>query len=381
MKTPDALRDRLRRQWRNGETRQRRLLEERAWPLTLPIGKPAPATLLGNLAAVRTHIEQWRKVTVGEVQWESVNYRSLAEPVELPIGWILHSPEQWIEAMADPEIRREYRLVSGVIDAVDLLFHPLITRQRQLLLSRGAEEAIQACTVAQELTPGCADGRSLRALSIAGCDSKFFERNRGLLSRLLELRFGEGSMDQGLEAFLDAADEGEHWLLIAPLERDLLPFEQLRLRSSELRRTALPGSHLLVVENERSLYQLPPLPNTIAILGAGLNLGWMRAGWLADKTLAYWGDLDTWGLSMLATARGHQPDLTALMMDEATLSAHASLHAVIEQVKTELEPPAGLGEEEQTLYRKLHGLEKGRLEQEFISVEVVHRELSRWRSS
>lgn len=81
--------------------------------------------------------------------------------------------------------------------------------------------------MAAQVTPGCADGRLLQALSIVGCDSKFFERNCPLLTRLLELRFGPAVAEQGLEGFLGALDEGEHWLLVAPLEPDLLPFEQL----------------------------------------------------------------------------------------------------------------------------------------------------------
>jgi len=52
MRTPDALRDKLRGQWRNGGTRRRRLLRQDQWPLTLPIGKPAPALVAGDIAAV-----------------------------------------------------------------------------------------------------------------------------------------------------------------------------------------------------------------------------------------------------------------------------------------------------------------------------------------
>jgi len=376
MKTPDALRDKLRGQWRNGGIRRQRLLGQGQWPF----GKPTPALVVGDIAAVRAHIERWRGVRIGEVRWEAVGYRSLAAAVELPVSWVLHSAEQWVEAMADADIRREYRLLSGVMAAVDPQFHPLIVRQRQLLLARGAEETIRACAVADRLTPGCADGRPLRALSIAGCDSKFFERNRPLLTRLLELRFGPAVAEQGLEGFLGALDEGEHWLLVAPLEPDLLPFEQLRLRSSELRRSGLPGSHLIAVENERSLYQLPPLPGTVAVLGAGLNLSWLQAPWLDDRALAYWGDLDTWGLSMLAMARLQQPHLKALMMDAATFSKLAPRHAVVEPVKADPQPPTGLDAQEQVLYRDLYDREKGRLEQEFVPMELVHRVVNRWHS-
>lgn len=378
MKSPDTLRDKLRRQWHSGSSRRQRLLGRSPWPLVLPIGKPTAAQMTRELATVRGHIDQWRRVKVGTVSWEAVNYRSLADSVELPISWRLDSPAHWVEAMADAGIAREYRLLTAIIDAVDPQYHPLLVPLRQQWLSRGADETILACTVADQLQPGCAAGRPLRALSIAGCDSKFFERNRALLTRLLHQRYADGVGEQGLEAFLGAADEGEHWLLVAPLETGLLPFEQLRLRSSELRRGALPGSHLLVIENERSLYQLPPLPGTVAVLGAGLNLGWLQAGWLEDKVLAYWGDIDSWGLTMLADARRHQPGITALMMDTETFDRLAA-HTVVEPVRADAQPPTGLNTAELALYRHIHRCDRGRLEQEFIPTAEVHRATRHWR--
>ena len=378
MKTLGTLRTSLRRQWHNAGTREARLLDTGQWPLILNIGKPTATQVTGELAVVREHIGQWRRVGVGEVRWQAVNYRGLAETVELPLSWVLHSADEWVAAMVDAQVAREYRLIVAVIDAVVPLFRPMLVRQRQQWLSRGAAETIQACEVAATLEPGCANGRPLRALSVAGCDSKFFERNRPLLTRLLALRFGEAVGEQGLEGFLGAPNEGEHWLLVVPLGAGLLPFDQLRLRSSELRRTALPGSRLLVVENERSLYQLPALADTVAVLGAGLNLSWMQADWLAARSLAYWGDLDTWGLSMLATARLHQPGISALLMDQATFDVLAPDYAVVEPVAAGANPPQGLDSGEQALYRRLLASPRGRLEQEFVPMARVQRAISGW---
>jgi hypothetical protein len=133
-----------------------------------------------------------------------------------------------------------------------------------------------------------------------------------------------------------------------------------------------------MVENERSLYQLPPLLGTIAILGAGLNLGWFKAGWIGEKSIAYWGDIDTWGLSMLATARSHQPDLTPLLMDEATFDCCCKENAVAEPVIAGQSVPAGLTQQEAALYLRLCRLENGRLEQEFVPQERVAKVIARW---
>lgn len=51
--------------------------------------------------------------------------------------------------------------------------------------------------------------------------------------------------------------ELQHWVLVAPLQDGLLPFRRLRLTTSELHTTALPARRILLMENERSLHQLP----------------------------------------------------------------------------------------------------------------------------
>jgi hypothetical protein len=204
------------------------------------------------------------------------------------------------------------------------------------------------------------------------------ERHRTLMTQLLDVLF-DGEVDNlGLEGFLGALDDTDHWLLIAPLGRGLLPFRQLRIRAKELMAATLPGSRVLVVENESSLYQLPQVSDTVAILGAGLNLGWLEAPRFDGKQLAYWGDLDTWGLQMLATARVYRPQLRALLMTRDILDAYAALSAVPELSPAAESPPIALTESESMLYRHMLTLERGRLEQEFLPADQVHHAVATW---
>ena len=113
------------------------------------------------------------------------------------------------------------------------------------------------------------------------------------------------------------------------------------------------------------------------MLGAGLNLGWLAAPWLQERSVAYWGDLDTWGLHMLATARSHLPHLHALLMDAATFSTHQSL-AVAEPVHAPESACDTLQPDEKALMGHLRAQEKGRLEQEFLPTDVVHRAVRAW---
>jgi len=372
VKSPTELRKRLARQWHNANLRENRLLQASHWPLSLNIGKPNPQLVVENPAALREHIRQWKTIDVGEVHWKPQNYRDTSAPLSVPERWILHSPSDWIAACENESLHQEFSHFAGIVKASDPIFHHIILRQRSLVMARDAKEVILACQVALKLSPGIAAGKPLRALSLAGCDSKFFERNRALLILMLSVRFGEAVRDQGLEAFLGAAEDKEHWLLIASLQDELLPFQQMRVRASELMLKPMPASHIVVVENEKCLHQLPPLPDTIAILGAGLNLSWLKADWLRQKHVLYWGDIDTWGLSMLAMARRYLPQIKPVLMTKAVFDKCAEQSAVIETTTAGNEPPAGLSRHESLLYNYLLSQKNGRLEQEFIPESLVY---------
>ena len=378
LKSPDQLATLLIRQWHSADKREDYLLDPQNWPMEIPIGRPSPALFTHQTARVREHIARWRSVTVGEVQWQDTAFRSAAEPVSLPLQWQLSSPEEWAQASGDAQVQLELRRLCYLLDRVDPRFHALLVRQRGLWRERHDEEVVQAAALAIELEPGVAAGRPLRGVALAGIDSKFIERNRGFVTALLDIRF-EGQVSQlGLTSFLDAADESDHWLLVAPLAPGLLPFAQQRVRARELMDIPLPAGHILLIENDRCLHLLPSLPDTIAILGSGLDLAWLRADWLRQRHLGYWGDMDTWGLHMLARARSLQPHLQPLLMERALFDRLAPALAVPEPITPGPESPDGLSPHEQDFYRHLLGLLKGRLEQEFLPSDIVASALSLW---
>ena len=400
MKSPHQLAEKIASQWQRSDWREAHLLPSNgAWPLELGIGAPSAQHFLTAGPAVREHLQAWKAITdsgPGTVRWAPRSYRGGAAPVEVPLHWILPRPSDAIAAISrwagreHAGVAADHEALATVLSQVDAGFHRLLLRRLSLWRHLPTAQAITATRVALQLAPGCAAGKPLRALAVAGNDSKFFERHEALLKALLDERFDGETSRQGLTGFLGASPEGEHWVLVAPLDDGLLPFRRQRVTTSELlttdpfttdpHNTARPTRRILLVENERSLHQLPrQLPNTIAILGSGLNLSWLAAPWLQTCAVAYWGDLDTWGLAMLATARRHLPQLHPLLMDRATFDAHAHW-AVSEPVPCDdwaldtLTPP------EAALAQHLRGLAQGRLEQEFLPDRVVGEAVRGWLS-
>lgn len=374
MKTPDELRQQLRKQWHNNRLRTQRLLSAGAWPLVLPIGKPATRQVLEQAEQVQAHIRSWKTVGQGEVEWVEQGYRGLSAPIAVPVRWHLRGPSEWVAACRDAQISAEFSALEQLAAAGTEDMCELLVRERSLWRDKPLAEVQRAIELAGQLEPGCADGKPLRLLAGHGVDTKFFERHTYLLCRLLDTRFDGSVSGQGLTAFLGAQAEKDHWLLVKPLCAGLLPFARLRLTDSELMHRPLPASRLLLVENERCEHLLPQLDDCIAILGAGSNLAWLAGTALDGKQLYYWGDLDTWGLTLLGRARELRPDVQALLMTQEVFDCYQAF-AVPEPHPAAEEPHPALTAPEAALYRYLQRAERGRLEQEFIPPDQVCRAL------
>lgn len=123
---------------------------------------------------------------------------------------------------------------------------------------------------------------------------------------------------------------------------------------------------------------LPFLPDTIAVFGGGKNVAWMEAEWLRTKNVAYWGDLDTWGLAILSDVRSKLPTITVLMMDQDTLQRHKD--RMVEERKSVDNVPEFLTASETEIFLKLKNTDKliSRLEQERLSPDYVKANLEAW---
>jgi len=378
MKSPAELKVFFRRRWEVAAKREACLLGGAdAWPIVASIGRPKPKTMASDLGAVKRHVDEWRNVNIGEVVWEVTNFRATAGPVEMPLHWKIRQPTEWVAACDDRSIRVEYESMLVFLEEADAIFHALLVRRRSLWGDKSIDEVLQATRLALALRPLCAENKPLRTLSFEGIDTKFFERNSRLVTALLDVRFDGEVTRIGLETFLGAISDGDHWLLVADLDGSLLPFRKQRVRSSELKHTALPGKRILIVENETCQHHLPNVPETIAVLGAGFDLEWLKGRWLQSKQIGYWGDIDTWGLHFLATARQSLPHVDALMMTLDIYEQHLQA-AVPEPIIAGTDVPAGLNDIEQDLYKRIRSESRGRLEQEFLPATVVHQAIHRW---
>ena len=123
---------------------------------------------------------------------------------------------------------------------------------------------------------------------------------------------------------------------------------------------------------------VPDVPDSAVIFGLGYSLERLAdVHWLRDKTLFYWGDIDTHGFAILDRLRASFPQARSLLMDRETLIEHRPLW--VEETARHPGPLVRLTEAERALFEELTGDQLGervRLEQERIAFGWVQRALS-----
>ncbi|WP_296443873.1 Wadjet anti-phage system protein JetD domain-containing protein [Rhodoferax sp. UBA5149] len=178
-------------------------------------------------------------------------------------------------------------------------------------------------------------GIYLRQVDLAGVDSKFIEVMRGVLSELLDLALPLDAIDPratGASQFCRRYGFQDKPLRIRFRLLDprvaLLPDaceQDIGVTQAAFERLDLPVSRVFITENEVNFLAFPPLPGSLVIFGAGYGFEVLAgARWLLSRSIYYWGDIDTHGFAILDQLRARLPQVQSLLMDKATLLAHAT---------------------------------------------------------
>jgi hypothetical protein len=100
----------------------------------------------------------------------------------------------------------------------------------------------------------------------------------------------------------------------------------LAVPTGEFAALDLPVERVFVTENEINGLAFPNVPASLVIFGLGYGLERLgEVGWLRQRALHYWGDIDTYGFHILDRLRSIFPDAQSFLMDRETLQEHVPL--------------------------------------------------------
>ncbi|WP_263078376.1 DUF3322 domain-containing protein [Endozoicomonas sp. Mp262] len=380
--------ERLRqREWNRWDRLRDRLLGKRPLPVRVSLRAPTGEQALSNLSHFYDYIRQWREwKPAAQVQWQERHYHQIGRQ-RIPVALELHSLQDLFEALgqeATVKSKQWETLICRFLQ-VDSRLYETVIRNLPGLEKLPKSDIEPLANLLPQLKKNMGSGLYLRALPVKGVDTKFIENNEPLISDLLQVIHPDTPIRNaryGLSQWLGCKEKPKGWLIVRPLcpktKRQMMGLSELKMTTNALKETPLPGTHIVVIENEQSGYSLPDLPNTVAVVGGGKNISWMSTSWLSSRHIGYWGDIDTWGLAILSDARNYQPHLRPLMMDWNTLNQFSDRMSYEENPVPTL--PDNLTADEISLFNQLNKgqPQQNRLEQERLPQDYIEDSLLEW---
>lgn len=337
--TPTDLRAQVQKLWDKGDLLRPLVMGAPQPQRRLRLNGPNSAELTARFDEVRVWLEALRRMPHLRIVWREFNHRVLganAVPDEL---W-LDAPEHALALIGQQKAAHRFAGLLQDTREFDAVISEAIApwlEKRPLTALALADEWPRLLLVLAWVRAHPRPGIYLRQVDLPGVDSKFIEAHRAVLAELLDLTLPSEVIDMsatGIAGFARRYGFKDKPLRIRLKLLDpslaLLPgsgdaditvtqaaFEQLG--------SALPAVHrVFITENEVNFLAFPPLANSLVIFGAGYGFDVLaQAHWLHQKSVFYWGDIDTHGFAILDQLRAHFPHAQSLLMDEATLMAHA----------------------------------------------------------
>lgn len=366
---------------------------ETEFPLRLTLRKPTSRELTEQFDQVRDWVDRVDGNTGIRIERRRVKHRVLGAN-DLPA-------EAWVDTLADG-LAVAGRSADGAV-LTDLAAktaqrRPGLVgwlRRRPVVALTYAEVWDQLLDVVDWVEARPNPGIYLRQVDLPGVDTKLIETHRQVLAELIDLAVPAAVMDPtatGVRGFerrygfrskpnlirfrlLDPTAAGDPGLdLGVPGLGGINRAADVTVDAATFARLDPPVGTVFLVENEINFLAFPAVPDAMVIWVAGFGTERLAAAaWMADRSLRYWGDLDTHGFAILDELRRRFPQVSSFLMDRQTLLDH---HAQwVTEPDQETRDLPRLTTDEAVLYDDLrhdrlgHGV---RLEQERIRYGHLH---------
>lgn len=366
------------------------------WPWVVPLGRPTERDVLTNAQLVLAWRDAWVDAKASgdfEVETDVIAWRAIGTqtvPVRVlfvntnAIAKVAGLLPLWTQVVT--RAKRFVALWPGIEEAM--------VREWAMLADWSDDAVLALERVLTWFVDHPKSGLYLRQLPIEGVDTKWFtEPRKKVVQRLLvairEAKESVPLMAESSEA-LDPDTTFETVCGLKPLpklirgrlldevdQKVFYGLSDLSLPLDEWAQLPLYPEIVFISENLQTGLAFEAHPKSVVFFGLGAGVTQLAAiPWVRTARIIYWGDIDTYGLEILAHLRSVLPQTESVMMNRQTLEAFRGL-AVAENRQASGAHVDHLRENEREVFDalKVGDLARLRLEQERIPWSVARETL------
>ncbi len=375
MITPQDIRTKALRHW-NSYVYHRRCLSGESWQvLEITFGKPSGRELLNeftNISKAMEALQASAKARLGygyQIEFEPVAHRQLGEQ-HLPSRLYFDSEQDFLRYIGKQKEATQFKhLVQQTLVQYPTLAKVLHDKPRWLL--DNLEVWNKLLSVVTWFIAHPRPDIYLRQIDLHGIDSKFIEQHKTQLSVLLDVLMPESAIEREANCFEQRYGLlfDQHLIRFRVLDSSLsvAGLTDLTLPLQDFSQLKFPVENVFITENKVNGLAFPEFARSIVIFSLGYGVGSLdKVGWLKNKRIIYWGDLDTHGFAILSRLRALYSHVESMLMDSATLTENLSL--CVAEASPVKEIPQFLTEAERITFKLLQSSDgiSLRLEQERI---------------
>jgi hypothetical protein len=389
MITPEEIKQRALKYWTNQRALRAWLNNEALFPLSISIRRPHAQWLLDHFAELRQSIVRLEKhcqCSLGygyRIEYVDINHRQLGLQ-RLPKRVVFDHPLDLFRYIGKQRDFARLARLEQQISAQQPELRSWIAKNPLKVLEQ-AEAWPQLLATLDYFRAHPCPGRYLRELDIPDVDSKFIEQHKALLYELLDGVLPEEAKQATVTGLARHGFERRYGLkyeeplirfrMLDPAVGDFQGLSDITVPLSQFQQLKPDCRRVFITENKINGLSFPTLPSSIVVFGLGYGISSLKGVvWLNEKSIFYWGDIDTHGFAILSQLRRYFPQTRSLLMDRDTLRRFRALWVKETDSMRFTGILPNLSHEEQALYHLLRDNELGlcvRLEQERISYEFL----------
>lgn len=274
---------------------------------------------------------------------------------------------------------KDYEIFKNAIDEVlrddSLKLRELFVRSPHLAIEYNSVWS-KILTVSKFLINNPKTNLYIRQLEIPDVDTKFIQNHKKIILQIVNALADTNNVSiENLEfeerlGLRKESGRVRFRLLDHNLQKLFYGLEDIETSIEKLAETEIPCRNIIIVENKITGLCLPNYENTIVFFELGYKAALLKqVSWISKKRIIYWGDIDTYGFSILSNIREAFPNTESRLMDLETLFSYQNLW--VEEKNQYQGACEGLTQAELDLFNDLRNNRYGqgvRLEQERIKI-------------